>query len=193
MLQVDAAQRFHDLLGHPVGQNPGKGARRQEDKHHRRDHATHEEQHRALRHGETQHRAVLHPLGVIESMLRQGGRAADTGAGLVFQRLLHLCPVGVVFHSAGVAAVVEFYRAVCLDPGDAALAGRHLVQILHAVLFHALLHKGCRGAHLIQHGRFKVFVEYAGDECQAQQQHRHHHGDHGLKDLSGHALPSPER
>ena len=73
--------------------------------------------------GNAQHRAVRQALGVICSLFQQRRGIARTLALAVFQRLLDLHAVGVIFKAFGVGHGVVEHRTVVFDPRQAVAPG----------------------------------------------------------------------
>ena len=154
VLQIQLIQGLYDMLGQTPRQQRRQGQRHHQ--HHKEglEHAQHQHACRGAADGDTQHRAVVEPLGLIERFFQQRGRVAAALAVSGQQRLLDLLSLAVVFHSTGIGLRVVQHRAVRCHPrqtiavraegGEIALAvqplygGRGKAQlVLQLLLLHA--------------------------------------------------------
>ena len=122
--------------------------------------------------------------------MQQRRGIARTLALAVFQRLLDLHAVGVIFKAFGIGHGVVEHRTVVFDPRQAVALGGELREILRPVFLHGDGGKLQLVAQLLFFDAPKVFVQAAHDDEQARQQHRARHKQDGVKDLFCHALPS---
>ena len=168
-----------------------QGQRRHQHHQEGLEHAQHQHARRGAADGDTQHRAVAEPLGLIERLFQQRGGIAAALAVSGQQRLLDLLTLAVVLHGGSVRLGIVQHRAVRSHPRQAVAVGAEGGEIAPAV---QPLHGGRRKAQLVfqlllLHAA-EVFVKASHDNDHAGQQHRAGGEDHGTEDLFCHACTS---
>ena len=96
----------------------------------------------------------------------------------------------MVFHARGVRPGVEEHRAVRVDPGDAAVAGRKAGEVVLAAERHALRGERRFRVELLHLHAGKVVIRYAHDKDERRGEHRERRAPDGGEYFPAHFTPS---
>ena len=179
MLQIQPVQRLGDTPCQPPGQHARQDQRRRQHQQNGLQHVQHQHSRRHPDGGQTQHRAVRQPLGVVHGFLQQRTAVPAALALAGSQRLLYLLPLGVVLHGFRVGLCVVHHRAVRPHPCDAVLVGLQRTEIVRPVFLHAY---GGQTQLVPQLGLLhpaEIAVQHAHHQRQTGDEHRHAHQQRG--------------
>ena len=190
MLQIELVERLDDTARQALGKNAGKDQRHNQHDQNGLHHADEQYARRRAAHRNAQHAPVRELFRAVHRLLQQRRGIARAFALAVFQRLLDLRAVGVIFKALGVGHGVVEHRAVVFDPRQAVALGGELREIPRPIFLHSHGGKLQLVVQLLFFNAPEVFVQTAHDDEQARQQHRTRHEQDGVKDFLGHALPS---
>ena len=121
MLEVERIHRLDNLFRHALCQHRRQNQRGGKHDADRLQHPDHQRRYGRVADRNAQHAAVLQPLGAVDRAFEQRGRGAHALAVTGCQRIADLGARGVVFQRIRAFVCVVQHRAVCADPGQAAV------------------------------------------------------------------------